>query len=830
MSAFPADSNPAKTAKDAANTAKDAAKTAKDTAKTTKDAAKTAKDTAKTTKDTPSEEQPVARQVLLLSEVSIEKAREHKDAIKDGAIAAALKVPSDHVQIIDIKKFSEDETELVYSVKAASTAGQNALCSKMTTNKYHDDLQNKISNAISISKTAMTLSLRACEHEKILVEEGTSIKELEQKKETADEVPVNIHNGDGVDTVETPKEVKANNKQVDESTITLAECPKGSTGKVCSGNGKCAILNIGTEDPTKTLIEKVCYCKPGYYGEGCDKLRCNSNGAEVFGNFTRDLPCGKHGVCRKDRNGRHPRCFCDKGWGGAGCEEPVCPGTKNDCNRRGVCADLDGKKTCYCEPNYYGESCEFEYLDLPPPTPLRNVKNNPQVPVFNPPRVNASCRAVEVFETGDRKESSTCFGHGVCEISKDGEPRCECDAGYGGELCTVKTCAAGCQANGGTCNPRTGKCTNCPQKRYGEHACEHVYCGNGESDHLANMCYNNGKCNNGTGICTCFLDGKPDSNLCEHKPMTTFSETTGPDEVTKHTPSQEKSAGFHAKPKPVDGSITSTSVTLSAIPVNAVDIKCGVFAYNALKPTASELYAGNGISGHTVGQKNGPVVPVVTGVSGGAGAAINNMVVTGLNPNTPYDVYCATNDPVKELSEKGLFTTVGSASVPHTETLTAGFTEQITVEKVTPTSVTFVATPATATSIVCGVFNQGAIPPTADELYKKTGNNGAATGKQNGPVVDAHTCTNSGPGTPIPGEEIKNLTPNRAYNLYCATNDEPKVLSDKKVFNTGTENQDTDPPITKTKSKKKDPEADVPVGDEPGAETIEKDSEKNVES
>ena len=89
-------------------------------------------------KTTPSEEQPVAQQVMLLSEVSIEKAREHKDAIKDGAIAAALKVPSDHVQIIDIKKFSEDETELVYSVKAASTAGQNALCRKMTTNELGD--------------------------------------------------------------------------------------------------------------------------------------------------------------------------------------------------------------------------------------------------------------------------------------------------------------------------------------------------------------------------------------------------------------------------------------------------------------------------------------------------------------------------------------------------------------------------------------------------------------------------------------------------------------------------------------------------------------------
>ena len=235
-------------------------------------------------KTTPSEEQPVARQVLLLSEVSIEKAREHKDAIKDGAIAAALKVPSDHVQIIDIKNI-DGETELVYKVKATNTAGQNALCRSMTTNKYHDDLQNKISAVTGIPVASMTVSLMVCTN-------GTS------------PVPVNTRNGDGVDTVETPKEVKANNIQVDKSTITLAECPKGSTGKVCSGNGKCGILNVGTEDPTKTLIEKVCYCKPGYYGEGCDKLRCNSYGQ-------RDVPCGKHGVCKKDHNGKNPTCVCE---------------------------------------------------------------------------------------------------------------------------------------------------------------------------------------------------------------------------------------------------------------------------------------------------------------------------------------------------------------------------------------------------------------------------------------------------------------------------------------------------------------------------------------
>ena len=169
------------------------------------------------------------------------------------------------------------------------------------------------------------------------------------------------------------------------------------------------------------------------------------------------------------------------------------------------------------------------------------------------------------------------------------------------------------------------------------------------------------------------------------------------------------------------------------------------------------------------------------------------MVVTGLSPNTPYDVYCATNDPVKELSEVTLFTTAGSTSTPSHDI--SGFTEEPKAATVTPTSVTVVATPTTATSIVCGVFNQGAIPPTADELYAKTGNNGAATGKTNGPVVAARTCSNSGPGTPIPGEIFRGLVANKAYNLYCATNDKVKTLSDKVVFTTGTADEDDVPTI-----------------------------------
>ena len=78
--------------------------------------------------------------------------------------------------------------------------------------------------------------------------------------------------------------------------------PEGKKGKICSNNGQCEELLYGTEDTATKIVKKVCYCKPGYQGLACGVPTCN-------------LPCGKHGICRKDSSNLHPRCFCDKGLG-----------------------------------------------------------------------------------------------------------------------------------------------------------------------------------------------------------------------------------------------------------------------------------------------------------------------------------------------------------------------------------------------------------------------------------------------------------------------------------------------------------------------------------
>merc|ERR1712216_777022 len=83
---------------------------------------------------------------------------------------------------------------------------------------------------------------------------------------------------------------------------------------------------------------------------------------------------------------------------------------------------------------------------------------------------------------------------------------------------------------------------------------------------------------------------------------------------------------------------------------------CGVFADGATAPTADQVYANTGTGDAAVGATNGPVVAVVTAAKNGAGVSVN-AAVTGLTANTAYDIYCATNDGTKVLSDKVDFTT-----------------------------------------------------------------------------------------------------------------------------------------------------------------------------
>lgn len=353
---------------------------------------------------------------------------------------------------------------------------------------------------------------------------------LQKKNKTVD---VKVIDHKGINTVITPKHVLDHNNVTEQASN---DCPKDEAGRVCSDNGKCDELLVGTEDVDNKLTQKVCYCKPGYYGKACGKVTCNS-------------PCGIHGVCKKDPAGLHPRCYCDKGWGGDGCTEKLCPHSdeelKLECSHHGVCKDLEGKKVCYCEPGYYGDGCQYSYVKLPSPTKEHNISYNPLVPTvdvvdldvhnstLNGTEVKLTgCRAEQFSDVGERVESNVCSNHGVCRVSVDPTnpdhtlSSCDCDEGYEGPLCSKKICDYRCAANGGTCDFGTGLCKNCPANRFGSEACQHLYCGRNAGDRLGNKCYNNGACSNVTGKCTCFVDGEVDANRCKDKPNTACSAST----------------------------------------------------------------------------------------------------------------------------------------------------------------------------------------------------------------------------------------------------------------------------------------------------------------
>ena len=137
--------------------------------------------------------------------------------------------------------------------------------------------------------------------------------------------------------------------------------PEGKNGKICSNNGQCEELTFGTEDTTARIVKNVCYCKPGYQGLACGVAIFHAD-VSIKVIYT-------------------PRCFCDKGWGGDGCSESICP--TSNCSGHGVCRDKDGEKVCYCEPMYYGEGCEYSYD-------------------------HRRCDLV----------SKVCFGHGICGVDQ----------------------------------------------------------------------------------------------------------------------------------------------------------------------------------------------------------------------------------------------------------------------------------------------------------------------------------------------------------------------------------------------------------------------------
>ena len=285
----------------------------------------------------------------------------------------------------------------------------------------------------------------------------------------------------------------------------IMTCPIGASGQVCSGNGVCS------------SVHQTCACEPGWTGEDCGTIDCPGappcNGKGICENVNPrrcrcepqwtgescELPCvrgrnyGNASGCMCDlcysgvscnvecsNNGKcvNGSCICDaeKGYKGALCERPGCPGWPLDCYGHGLC-NVATKK-CVCEPGWIGKYCK-----------------------------DADCPG-----------TPNCNGRGQCIPPKENglSPQCKCNSGWGGPACEFK-CVNGNVSSDGTCNcfpcyngaacdqlcsghskicTRQGKC-DCGFEGWRGDYCERKGCPGLETD-----CSGHGVCLP-TGICSC---------------------------------------------------------------------------------------------------------------------------------------------------------------------------------------------------------------------------------------------------------------------------------------------------------------------------------------
>jgi len=148
----------------------------------------------------------------------------------------------------------------------------------------------------------------------------------------------------------------------------------------CSGHGECS---YATDDSLGT-----CNCAPGYAGPTCNLIEYSMCPME----------CSGRGRCNENSR----ECVCRGAFGGAACNESLCPATTNGvCDNHGICLPSisDGSEessrsfSCICDEVHQGKDCSEEYSP------------------------NAAC-------------PKECSGHGECV-----ETTCSCFQNWKGDAC-----------------------------------------------------------------------------------------------------------------------------------------------------------------------------------------------------------------------------------------------------------------------------------------------------------------------------------------------------------------------------------------------------------
>ena len=107
------------------------------------------------------------------------------------------------------------------------------------------------------------------------------------------------------------------------TTTTISPCE----GIICLNNGTCSYDDVNQQ--------AVCICTEPYFGERCEKHRCNEH------------ICQNRGECSFDEGLQMAKCSCVDPYTGEFCEKHVCD--EIDCQNGGTCYVESGAAKCKCE-------------------------------------------------------------------------------------------------------------------------------------------------------------------------------------------------------------------------------------------------------------------------------------------------------------------------------------------------------------------------------------------------------------------------------------------------------------------------------------------------